>query len=110
MKLINYNYGGPQEFNCWIRGKILCTLNEWEQVKKHLRLTSTTRRLYPYSQQLRPKQARTVLERDILRTVPTKRGYLVNIRVTATNEIITHFKPDNSAHYKRQNYMFEIIA
>lgn len=106
MKLINYNYGGPQEFNCWIRGKIIVSRNEWRQIQ-----------LYLFNPAVLAKLGRThgvgfvgrMLREDMERKVKTSRGYLVNIRTSATHAVIAHFHPQNYRRYKLQNYMFEVI-
>lgn len=100
MKLINYNYGGPDEFNCWMRGKIVMSANEWRDVQIHLMKSSTIKKLWNLD----------ILRKDMERTVKTKDGFLVSVRTTATDEIVRHFKPVNANRYKRQNYMIHVLA
>lgn len=97
MKLINYNYGYYQQFNCSIHGKIVMTLKEWRDALKFLR-----RKKWSISS---PWIAR-VLSEDISKHVPNKNSFLVNIRVPATEALVKRY---NLAGYKRANYMLQII-
>lgn len=95
MKLINYNYGYNNTFNCSIHGKIIVSHNEWQKILKYLFNPSVTKDNF----------YRKILRDDIFREIQTKEGHLLNIRVTATEQIVKKF---NLNGYKRGNYTFFI--
>lgn len=98
MKLINYKYG--YLFNCSIHGKIKMTPEELEQVVKYLRHNKVQ---HTYFAKTGFTQA--IFENDLKRTMPIKGGYLINIRVGATELLVKKF---GLKGYKRGNYMLEI--
>lgn len=99
MKLINYKYGYFQEFTCSIHGKIRMTYREWKKARTYL-----------LANYLKRKSDRSfflpILRQDIERRINTKKSFIINIRVTATEQLVNHFKVKN---YKRGNYILEII-
>lgn len=99
MKLINYNYGYNNTFDCSIHGKITMTPKEFREVNKYL-----------FNNAVKLYLGKNVLASDIQRTERTAKGYLINIRVDATNKLVNHFKPINHDRYKQANYMLEIIT
>ena len=107
MKLTNYNYGGPQEFGCWIRGKIVVSLNEWYKIQRYLFSPTVLAKLGRDSGNALVSR---MLQEDMERRVFTRKGFVVNIRVSATDAVIRRFKPQNARRYKRQNYMFHILT
>lgn len=94
MKLINYNYGYIDKFSCSIRGKIIVDKETWRELIKYLKRIT------------RIGYLRDLLKVDLNRTVKTKQGNLVNIRVFLTEKIVDKFHLKN---YKRANYMFLIL-
>lgn len=99
IKLINYNYGYLNKFDCCIGGKIIVNKLEWKAIKKYL-LNPFTRASYLW---------KDILKEDFERKYKTKNGELVNIRVTATEKVIEKFGIENGRYnYKRNNYMFLI--
>lgn len=101
MKLINYRYGYNNLFNCSIHGKIRMSTREWKKVYKFL-LLGSKRWLpsYPWIKQ--------ILKEDIHRKIRYKndKGYLINIRVPATDALVKKYKLNN---YKLGNYSIEVI-
>ena len=93
MKLINYNYGYNNFFNCSIHGKIILNEEEWKAIIKYL-FNPAVKSYCLF---------KNILKEDIDRYIVTKKGRLYNIRVTATEIVATKFKLDR---YKRGNYMF----
>lgn len=93
MKLINYNYGYYNIFNCSIHGKIIVTLQEWNAMKKYL-FNPAVKHCYLY---------KDILKQDLNRFITTKQGKIYNIRVTATKKIVNKF---NITGYKPNNYIF----
>jgi hypothetical protein len=93
MKLINYNYGFNNTFNCSIHGKIKINYNEFKKIFEYLS-NNNVKWGYKY-----------LFNEDILNAIPIKGGYLFNIRVNATGLVVNHF---NILGYKRGNYMFEV--
>jgi hypothetical protein len=97
MKLINYNYGYYNEFDCSIHGKIIVSPKEWAEVKKWLKRKAkaiNTKYLWL-----------DILQEDFARLIETKQGNLCNIRTTATNLIAKKY---GLKKYKHANYMFLI--
>uniref|UniRef100_A0A6M3IWT1 Uncharacterized protein n=1 Tax=viral metagenome TaxID=1070528 RepID=A0A6M3IWT1_9ZZZZ len=93
MKLINYNYGYNNTFDCSIHGKIIVNKVEWKAILKYLFNPAVTS-YYLYKH---------LLKEDITRLIETKKGKLCNIRVAATEKAVNKF---NIKKYKRGNYMF----
>ena len=93
MKLINYNYGYNNTFNCSIHGKIIVSHKEWRDIIKYL-FNPMVKHCYLW---------KDLLKQDITRGIQTKKGHLINIRVTATELIVKRF---NIKGYKRGNYSF----
>lgn len=101
MKIINYNYGYNNTFNCSIHGKIVVTEKEWQEILKYLKSAKVKKSFlpsYPWTN--------SMLLEDIKRIIPIKRGELVNIRVPMTEKIVDKY---NLKKYKRGNYMFLIV-
>lgn len=99
MKIINYKYGWRNKFFCVIDGRIVMTKQEWKKVKKYL--------LHP-SLVLYYSRDKTMLKSDMDRAYETKKGQLINIRVYATEKMISKFKT-TGAKYKRNNYEILIL-
>lgn len=93
MKVINYNYGYFLAFSCSIHGKIVASRRTWAKMTKYL--------LHP-SVVLYYSKDKTMLKQDLARRVPTKGGYLVNVRVYATEKLAEKF----GFKVKRANYLF----
>lgn len=87
MKLINYNRGYSNFFDCSIHGRIVVSNEEWGKIKKYV------------SRYLFDKD-------DAIRFISTKKGRAYNIRTTATAKVINHF---NILGYKRGNYTFDVL-
>jgi len=100
MKLINYNYGYNNTFNCSIHGKIVMTPEEWQEALKYLKSAKVKKSFLPSY----PWTNYNLLE-DINRTIKTKWGHLINIRVPMTEKLVAHYNLDN---YKRGNYVILI--
>ena len=96
MKLINYDYGYINNFDCSIHGKIITTKEEWLRALKYL-FHHKVKDYYLW---------KDLLKEDITRAIHTKKGTLFNIRVTATEKIVDKF---NVKGYKRGNYMFMVV-
>lgn len=109
MKLINYNYGNIDKFSCVIRGKIIVSPNEWRDIQLFLFRKATLARL-ALAKNSHVNGVMVGLAEDISRTIATRSGFLVNIRTSATKEVVKHFKPLNARSMKCQNYMFEITT
>ena len=93
MRLINYDYGYNNTFNCSIHGKIIVTQREWKKIEKYVSNPSVTKDIF----------SRRMLNADIKRIVYTKTGTLLNLRVFATEKAVDKF---NIKGYKRGNYVF----
>ena len=98
MKLINYNYGYNNEFNCSIHGKIIVSKEEWDNIKRFL--SRTRKWVYDRGYVWFYKR---ILKEDLKRFYKVKKGKLYNIRVDATSGVAKEFELDN---YKRGNYTF----
>jgi hypothetical protein len=97
MEIINYNYGYNNTFNCSIHGKIIVSKEEWNKIEKYIFNSSVTKDIF----------YRNILRDDIKRLIYTKEGTLLNIRVTATRQVIDKFRNiQNRKKYKLGNYMF----
>lgn len=94
MKLINYNRGYSNFFDCSIHGRIIVTEKEWEEIKKYLRNPSVK---YDH---------KFLLEDDIKRELRYGNNRSVNLRVSATDRVVNRFSISN---YKRGNYIFSIV-
>lgn len=101
MKLINYNYGYYNTFNCTIHGKIQMTEAEWREALKYLKSAKVKKSFLPSY----PHTNHMLLE-DICRNVLAKKGYLINIRVSMTEKLVSKY---DLPRYKRGNYMLQII-
>ena len=87
-------------FSCVCMGKITMTHKEWTEVLRYLK-RALPRKLYPsYSWQY------PIFLEDIERKEAHAPENWRNIRVTATELLVKHFKV---ARYKRENYFIEII-
>ena len=96
MKIINLPYG--YLFDCVIRGKIIVTKEEWQQIKTYLKRTKD-KLDYNFT-----------LEEDFKRALETKQGQLFNIRVSATSAVIKKFADEQTKHkYQFHNYMFLVL-
>lgn len=98
MKLINYKRGYNNTFDCVIHGTIYMNEAQWDMVLSYL-MTGT--RLDYYGSDMLKK----LLTEDIHRKIMTKRGYLINIRGTATELIVKKWNLNN---YKKGNYQLHI--
>lgn len=98
MKIINYNYGYSNFFDCSLHGKIIMTKREWEKALLFL-FRGAKRWLpsYPW--------VKNVLKSDIKRFIKTKMGNIFNIRVPATETIAEKYK---LKRYKRGNYIIVV--
>ena len=101
MKIINYNYGYNNFFNCSIHGKIIMTQKELD--KAVLFLLRGAKRWMPSSPWIKE-----VLKKDLERKVQDKKGYRINIRVPATEVLVEKFGLQDK--YKRGNYMLQVIG
>jgi hypothetical protein len=97
MKLINYNYGYINHFDCVIKGKIIVSKKEWRNILAFLQRTKADTS-YPFY--------KTMVKQDSLRVIKTKFGDLCNIRVWATEKVVQHWRLPK---YKKVNYMFLIL-
>jgi V8-like Glu-specific endopeptidase len=93
MKLINYNYGYNNTFNCSIHGRIVVNKIEWGKIVKYILNPLVTKDLF----------YRNMLKEDLNRLVFMDKGTLLNIRTTATEKVVDFF---NIKGYKRGNYTF----
>lgn len=100
MKLINYKRGYNSTFDCSIHGTIKMTAIEWEQVYNRLLAEADT--ISKYHRYFNSQ----MLKDDVLRRIPTKTGYFINIRVSATEALVKIY---NLRNYKRGNYQIEVI-
>lgn len=95
MKLINYDYGFSNTFNCSIHGKIIVSREEWDSITHYLK--------NPFVKY----EHKFLLKEDLLRAIKTiYKGQLAwkfNIRVSATEKVVKFF---NIEGYKRGNYVF----
>lgn len=114
MKLINYNYGaalnstGKPYDSTWYRGKISVSRNEWRDIQLYLFNPAVLAKLA--AQRGTPSSIGIMLREDMERKTPTRDGFRVGIRTSATDAIVHHFKPTNARQYKRQNYFIEIAS
>mgnify|MGYP001611741983 FL=1 len=99
MKVINYNYGYNNFFNCSIHGKIILNKTEWKNALSFL--FRGAKRWYPSY-----PWVKEVLKEDIERFIPTKTGKLYNIRVPATETLVEKY---NLKKYKRGNYTILVL-
>lgn len=94
MKLINYKRGYLEKFDCVIHGTIRVNPMEYAQFVYYLNIPSVK------------YDTKSHLKKDLERKINTKIGFLVNLRVSATERIVRHFKIKG---YKPGNYMIEVI-
>ena len=105
MKIINYNRGYNDIFECSIHGTIKMNREEFDQAVKYLFMDSD--RIRKDHEYFNSK----LLERDLARRIHIKnkrgisQGFFVNIRVSATEALVKHF---NLKGYKRGNYQLQI--
>ena len=92
MKIINYNYGYNNDFDCSIHGKIVMTKKEWEKAKSYL------------LKAVKDSFWKNLLKEDISRTIETKEGKLLNIRVPSTEKLVERFKT-TGRNYKQGRYI-----
>lgn len=98
MKLINYNYGYSDFFNCSVHGKIIVTKKEFKKCIDYLKRCKPDTS-YPFYKELS-------LNEWIKHTLKTKNATLINLRVWATSKIANKF---NIKKYKKGNYLFNIL-
>lgn len=99
MKLINYKRGYNNTFDCSIHGTIKMTPIEFKQAVEYLeRDADTMRKNHAYFNSI-------LLKEDLERKINFARGFLVNIRVSATEALVNHF---NLRNYKRGNYQIMV--
>lgn len=96
MRIINCNLGYFEDFDCSIHGKIIATQEEWNKAIKYL-FNNKVKHCYLH---------KDILREDLERKIKTINGYMVNIRVGATELIVNKFGVDK---YRKGNYIFEII-
>lgn len=94
MKLINYSLGYNDIFDCSIHGTIKITRSEFDDVVKFL-----------YKNEDRLYLSKKILIEDLSRRIVTKKGFLINIRATATQLIAKKY---NLKNYKNANYQIEV--
>lgn len=99
MKLINYKRGYNNTFDCSIHGTIKMTMGEWKQAEHYLiNDADTIRKDHSYFNS-------QLLKEDVQRRIKIKNGFLINIRVSATEALVKQF---NLKNYKRGNYQIEV--
>jgi hypothetical protein len=98
MKLINYKRGYINKFDCSIHGTIKTNTDEFAEAVVYLMRTP---KMLEYGSEF----MRDILKEDLKRKIAIKNGYLVNIRVKATDLIAEKY---NLVNYRRGNYMFEV--
>jgi len=96
MRIINYDYGYNNTFNCSIHGKIIVTRQEWQIIIRYL-FHPRVKSYYLY---------KDVLKQDLERSILTPKGRLFNIRVTATDLAV---KKLGGIGYKTGNYTFLVL-
>lgn len=82
------------------------TPNEWRGAQVYLFNQAVLAKLA--AQRGTPASIGIMLREDMERKTPTRAGFRVGIRTTATDAIVHHFKPTNARQYKLQNYFIEI--
>ena len=97
MRIVNYDYGYSNFFDCCIHGKIIVSNKEWKRIMAYVK------RVKPDSSY--PFYKNYVLKDWSNKRIKTKKGELVNLRVWATEKIVNRF---NIERYKRGNYLFLI--
>jgi hypothetical protein len=96
MKLINYNYGYNNTFNCSIHGKIVVTKNEWSKIVKYLLHNKVTIFNWDFEKRILKDDLQRKKQLDNINT-------WYNLRVSATDLVVWKF---NIKGYKRGNYVF----
>ena len=94
MKLINYKMGYNNTFDCSIHGTIKMSLKEYKKAIKYLK-NNSVKWGYKY-----------LLVEDLKRVIKLKNGFLVNIRVSATDKLVKKFDLSN---YKVGNYQILVV-
>jgi hypothetical protein len=94
MKIINYNRGYNNTFDCSIHGTIKMDKNEWATVYEWLMNGYQTEKFW-----------KQILTGDIKRRIDFKHTIFMNIRVSATEALVKHF---NLKNYKRGNYQIAV--
>lgn len=102
MKVINYNYGYNNTFNCCIHGKIRMSYPEWVEAREYLQKVSTLKKAAGSNEYWTSTGNR--LRNDLNRTIETKKAVLFNIRVTLTELLARKY----GLKIKRANYAIEI--
>ena len=103
MKVINYNYGYNNTFNCCIHGKVRMSGAEWIEVRKYLLKASTLKKAAIANEHWTSTSFR--LRNDLNRTIETNKTVLFNIRVPLTELLAKKY----GLNIKRANYAIEII-
>ena len=93
VKLVNYKRGYNNKFDCTIHGTIYMTYGEWKKALTYLRRA------------IRSSFIKEMLNDDIKRTIETNKGFLVNIRITATEMLASHLKLNK---YRLGNYQIYV--
>lgn len=102
MKIINYNYGYNNTFNCSIHGRIIVTRWEWRRIVNYLFHSRV--KIFDYDSD------KSILKQDLERNIETKKGKLFNIRVTATELAVKKFGfGHDGRRYKTGNYAFLVL-
>lgn len=96
MKLRNH-YKNYTYFNdTVIKGTITMTSSEWKTALKYLNHHKVTSYYFD----------KTIFKQDIERKEQTKNGYLINIRVSATEILVRKY---SLKHYQRHNYQILVL-
>ena len=105
MKLINYKRGYNNTFDCSIHGTIKMNREEFDNAIEYLfNDADRIRKEHSYfsSELLKDDVARRI---HIKNSRGISQGFLINIRVSATEALVKHF---NVKGYKRNNYQIEV--
>jgi len=100
MKLTNYYRGMATCFDCVIHGTIYMTKNEWSDVYNWF---SRVRKPFMYYDD--GSFRKNIFFDDVKKMIETKRGWVLNIRVTPTEHLVKRY---NLKNYKRGNYQIFI--
>ena len=102
MKLVNYKRGYNERFDCSIHGTIYMTHSEWDKSFAYLKRYAKRMKdfnLTLYSHYL------DLVKTDSQRQIQTVGGFIINIRVTATELLVERY---NLTNYKRGNYQINV--
>jgi len=105
MRLINYKRGYNNTFNCSIDGTIEMNREKYDKMVSYLfNNADTIRKDHEYfnSQILKEDLARRVY---IKNSRGVSQGFLINIRLSATDAVVKHF---NIKGHKRGNYQIRV--